>query len=234
MSKRNVLVFDLDGTLINSAPDLALSLQKLLKSEGRREPDLAEVTAMIGDGAAKLVERGYAATGTALPETDLKEKVVKFLDIYDHNLVVDTHLYPHARETLEKLKTQGWRLVICTNKPIAPTQELMNIFELNEIFEKAVGGDSYPIKKPYADHILFLLQEIGVKADQAIMLGDGVNDVLAAQNASIPSILFTHGYGTDAARALHPDAVVDSFLDLESTLKSFEAIVRHYSAIDEI
>ncbi|WP_419901313.1 HAD-IA family hydrolase [Kiloniella sp.] len=220
MAKRNVLVFDLDGTLINSAPDLALSLQKLLKSEGRREPDLAEVTNMIGDGATKLVERGYAATGEPLTQASLKEKVEKFLAIYDENLAVETCLYPHVLETLIKLKAQGWRLVICTNKPYAPTVELIDIFKLDELFEKAVGGDSYSVKKPHAAHILNLLQEINVEADHAIMLGDGVNDVLAAQNAGIPSVLFTHGYGTDAARALNPDAVIDSFLDLENTLSS--------------
>lgn len=220
MSKRNVLVFDLDGTLINSAPDLALSLQILLKSEGRREPDLAEVTTMIGDGATKLVERGYAATGAALTEASLKEKVAKFLDIYNENLAVDTCLYPHTMITLEKLKTEGWRMVVCTNKPYSPTIELMDIFDLHSIFEKAVGGDSYSVKKPHADHLLKLLQEIDVEVDQAIMLGDGVNDVLVAQNAGIPSVLFTHGYGTDAARALKPNAVIDSFLELENTLKT--------------
>ena len=220
MSKRNVLVFDLDGTLIDSAPDIALSLQILLKSEGRREPDLAEVTNMIGDGATKLVERGYAATGVELSQTDLKERVTKFLDIYNQNLAVGTCLYPYVMDTLLKVKSQGWRLVICTNKPFAPTRELMEIFKLGELFEKAVGGDSYLVKKPDADHILYLLDEINAEADQAIMLGDGVNDVLAAKNAGIPSVLFTHGYGTEAARALNPDVIIDSFLELESVLNS--------------
>ena len=221
MSKRNVLVFDLDGTLINSAPDLALSLQILLKSEGRREPDLDEVIAMIGDGATKLVERGYAATGEELSETDLKEKVDKFLEIYGENIAVGTHLYPHTIDVLNRLKAKGWRLAVCTNKPFAPTQELMNIFELNDLFEKAVGGDSYLVKKPEADHLLNLLDEIGANADQAIMIGDGVNDVLVAKNAGIPSLLFTHGYGTEAAKTHKPDIILDSYLELEDALVNF-------------
>ncbi len=221
MSKRNVLVFDLDGTLIDSAPDLALSLQVLLKKEGRREPDLDEVTSMIGDGATKLVERGYAATGDSLSEIDLKEKVALFLEIYADNLAVKTYLYPHTLDSLKRLKDKGWRLVICTNKPFAPTQEIMNIYALNDLFEKAVGGDSYPVKKPDADHILQLLAEIDVNADQAIMVGDGVNDILGAKNAGIPSILFTHGYGTEAALSYNPDVVLAGISELEDALVHF-------------
>jgi phosphoglycolate phosphatase len=220
MTKRNVLVFDLDGTLIESAPDLALSLQILLKSEGRREPDLIEVKSMIGDGATKLVERGYAATGSALSENELKEKVKKFLEIYSENLVVETHLYENCRRVLEDLKAAGWKLLICTNKPYAPTLEIMNRLDLNDLFDKAVGGDSYPVKKPDPDHILKLLDETEASAEQAIMIGDGVNDVLAAKNAGIPSILFTHGYGTEAAKAQKPDITIDTFLELEDAINS--------------
>ncbi|WP_299380772.1 HAD-IA family hydrolase [uncultured Kiloniella sp.] len=218
MTKRNVLVFDLDGTLIESAPDLALSLQILLKSEGRREPDLMEVKSMIGDGATKLVERGYAATGSALSEQELKEKVKKFLEIYSDNLIVETHLYDNCRTVLESLKAQGWKLLICTNKPIAPTIEIMNEFNLHNIFDKAVGGDSYSVKKPDPAHVLNLLNESGVSAAQAIMIGDGVNDVLVAKNAGIPSILFTHGYGTEAAKAQNPDVIIDAFSELEDAI----------------
>ncbi|KLN59252.1 hypothetical protein WH96_18205 [Kiloniella spongiae] len=220
MTKRNVLVFDLDGTLIESAPDLALSLRILLKSEGRREPDLIEVKSMIGDGATKLVERGYAATGSALSDDELQEKVEKFLEIYADNLVVDTHLYENCRAVLKSLQTKGWKLLICTNKPYAPTLEIMNRLDLNGLFDKAVGGDSYPIKKPAPDHILKLLDETGVRPEQAIMIGDGVNDVLAAKSARIPSILFTHGYGTEAAKAQKPDVIIDTFLELEDAINS--------------
>ncbi|WP_421781263.1 HAD family hydrolase [Kiloniella litopenaei] len=220
MTKRNVLVFDLDGTLIESAPDLALSLQILLKSEGRREPDLVEVKSMIGDGATKLVERGYAATGAALSKEEQKEKVKKFLDIYSENLVIETYLYENCRRVLENLKAAGWKLLICTNKPYAPTLEIMNRFDLNGLFDKAVGGDSYTVKKPDPDHILKLLEETGFNPEQAIMIGDGVNDVLAAKNAGIPSILFTHGYGTEAAKAQNPDIIIDGFHQLESAISN--------------
>ncbi|WP_120496106.1 HAD-IA family hydrolase [Kiloniella sp. EL199] len=218
MTKRNVLVFDLDGTLIESAPDLALSLQILLKSEGRQKPNLIEVQSMIGDGATKLVERGYAATGSALSENELKGKVKKFLEIYSENLVVETHLYENCRTVLSNLKVKGWKLLICTNKPYAPTLEIMNKLDLNHLFDKAVGGDSYAIKKPDPDHIVKLLDETGASTEQAIMIGDGVNDVLAAKNAQIPSILFTHGYGTEAAKAQNPDIVIDTFLELEDAI----------------
>ncbi|MCZ4280658.1 phosphoglycolate phosphatase [Kiloniella laminariae] len=207
---------DLDGTLIDSAPDLALTLCLLLRQDGRREPDLAEVKNMIGDGATKLVERGYAATGDKLSEDALTIKVKEFLSIYNDHLAVGTVLYPHVTEQLQALKHKGWRLAICTNKPFAPTRQLLSLFDLEPLFEKAVGGDSYPVKKPDGDHILCLLKEMDADPQQAIMLGDGKNDVLAARNAGIPSILFTQGYGTEAARALGPDYILDSYQELSS------------------
>ncbi|WP_083921843.1 HAD-IA family hydrolase [Kiloniella laminariae] len=214
--QRNILVCDLDGTVIDSAPDLALTLCLLLRRDGRREPELAEVKNMIGDGATKLVERGYAATGAKLSPDALTEKVREFLTIYNDHLAVGTILYPHVIEQLRALKNQGWRLAICTNKPFAPTQKILNLFGLETLFEKAVGGDSYPVKKPDGDHILHLLREMDADPSQAVMLGDGKNDILAARNAGIPSILFTQGYGTEAARALSPDYILNSYTELSS------------------
>lgn len=213
-----LLVCDLDGTLIDSAPDLGLSLNILLQREGRRALSHEEVVSMIGDGATKLVERGFAATGHALSPEELSEMVKAFLAIYGEHLSEGTYLYPHAIETLEALKAEGWRLAICTNKPIDPTRQILENLEIGQLFEGVVGGDSYAVKKPDARHILNLLDELGTRLQDAVMLGDGKNDILAAKNAGLPSVLYTHGYGTEAAKALGPDAIVEDYRHLKDAL----------------
>ncbi len=213
------LICDLDGTLVDSAPDLAASLVELLTQEGRASLSLAEVKAMIGDGVAKLLQRGFSATGSCPDEPDLDHLVARFIEIYNRRLVVETRPYPNAVEVLSALKTEGWRLIVCTNKPEAPSREILEALDLAPLFEALAGGDSYSYRKPDPRHLLTLLEQIGLQPQNAVMFGDGRADVAAARAAGIPCILAEFGYGGEAAKNEGPDLRVPGFEDLPDALR---------------
>lgn len=217
--RRFTLICDLDGTLVDSAPDLAGSLVELLAQERRASLSLAAVKSMIGDGVAKLVERGFSATGACPQGTAFEDLVNRFIEIYNGRLVAETKPYPGTLTVLSGLKAAGWRLIVCTNKPEAPSRRILSALELAPLFEAVAGGDSYGYRKPDPRHLLTLLDQIGGAPESAVMFGDGRADVAAARAAGIPSVLAVFGYGGDAARNEMPDHHVASFRDLPATLR---------------
>lgn len=219
----NTLICDLDGTLVDSAPDLEGALITLLTQEGRRELSLIQVKSMIGDGVAKLVERGFTATGGCPESPNFEMLVARFLEIYNARLVVETRPYPGAFETLTRLKEAGWRLVVCTNKPEAPSREILESLELAPLFEAVAGGDSYSFRKPDPRHLLSLLDSVQISPGTAVMFGDGPADIAAARAAKVPSILATFGYGGTAAKELSPDQDISTFASLPEALERIAA-----------
>lgn len=189
---RPTLVFDLDGTLVDSVPDLAASLNRVMVERGLGVFSAAEVTAMVGDGARVLVRRALKARGLGEDEAVL----AAFLDDYGANAAVATCPYPDVPETLQALRAAGWRLAVCTNKPIAPARDLLAALGMAELFAAVGGGDSYPIRKPDPGHLLATLAEAGGDPARAVMVGDHHNDVAAAMGAAIPAIFALWGYGT--------------------------------------
>jgi len=211
------LVFDLDGTLIDSAPDIANALNKLLADYNLTSLSLAEVRDMIGDGAWNLVRRGFDAKNIPMPD-EIDNLVQRFLDHYGKALAVDTTLFPGVIETLEKLKKAGHKLSVCTNKPHAPTMALLKEFNLDHFMDGVVGGDSLPFKKPDGRHITMFLDDMDSAVKNAIMVGDSQNDVYAARDAGIPVIFMTFGYTRVSAADLKADATRDHFNDIPATL----------------
>lgn len=224
-SQRMTLICDLDGTLVDSAPDLAGTLVTLLAQEGREPLSLAQVKSMIGDGVAKLVERGFTATGVCPQPPAFDALVARFIEIYNTRLVVETKAYPGAVETLSKLKDEGWRLIVCTNKPAAPSNEILQALQLAPLFEAVAGGDSYPFRKPDPRHLLTLLQSVNAAPESAIMFGDGPADVAAARAAGIPSLLASFGYGGTAAEKEGPDHRIADFGGLIGALSALNTTV---------
>ncbi len=215
----STLICDLDGTLVDSAPDLAGALVTLLAREGRRELSLTQVKSMIGDGVAKLVERGFTATGGCPESPAFETLVARFVEIYNARLVVETRPYPGTLETLARLKDAGWKLVVCTNKPEAPSREILKTLDLAPFFEAVAGGDSYPYRKPDPRHLLTLLESVQIPPETAVMFGDGPADIAAARAADIPSLLATFGYGGTAAEDLGPDQRISDFAALPDALR---------------
>ncbi len=213
-----MLLCDLDGTLIDSVPDLADALSDLLAEAGRRKVTQDEVKAMVGDGVAVLVERGFAATGGLPAPKDLGAQIARYIALYESRLTERTRPYPGALNALRALRAGGWRLAICTNKPEHASREIVASLGMGDLIEAVAGGDTFAAKKPHPDHILCLLEAMNTAPSRAAMLGDSQNDVQAARAAGLPVIAVAHGYGTIPAHELGADRVIAHFDELPGAL----------------
>jgi phosphoglycolate phosphatase len=185
-------IFDLDGTLVDSAPDIQSALGRLMASQGRPGFTRAETIAMVGDGIPTLFRRACAARGLA-PDPAL---LAAFTDDYTAHASDETRPFAGAEAVLDALAAAGWRLGLCTNKPAAPTAVLLRGLGLADRFAAVLGGDSLPVRKPDGGHVLGVIAAAGGDPARAAMIGDHHNDVLAAQAAGIPAIFCAWGYGT--------------------------------------
>ena len=188
---RRCAVFDLDGTLVDSAPDIHAALDRLMAR--RRLPGFAraEVVGMIGDGVRVLLERACAARGIALDE----ESFDHFMADYEANAAVLTQPFAGIPELLRGLGDAGWRLAVCTNKPEAAARVLLAGLGLDRHFRALGGGDSFPMRKPDPGHLRATLAAAGAAPEQAVMIGDHANDMLAARGAGVRAIFAGWGYG---------------------------------------
>jgi len=212
------IVFDLDGTLIDSAGDLAAALNRMLAESGRGQVTVAQFKRMIGDGSAKLVERGFAATGAIPDGATLQGKLARFLEIYEAASAVLTRPYQGVPETLGVLRARGLRLGVCTNKPDAATRRVLDDLGLAGQFDAIAGGDTFAVRKPDPGHLKGLLDQLAVPPSAAIMVGDNEHDAAAARSAGLPMILVSYGYARSPVAEIRPDAVIDRFDDLPAAL----------------
>lgn len=222
-SGRNVLLFDLDGTLANTAPDLHATLNQLLDENARSPVALDVVKTIVGDGAAKMIERGYALTGARLDPAEAPALFARFLQIYEANLTRLTKPYPGVVETLEQLVAAGARCAVCTNKLHGLSERLLRGLDLIRFFEVVSGGDSAPMRKPHPGHLLHTLAEMGADPSQAVMIGDSRNDVAAAKGAGIPVVIVAYGYGADEPQSLAADLIIRRFEELPEALARLPA-----------
>lgn len=186
------VVFDLDGTLVNSVPDLTAAANRMLAARNLASLTVPEVTRMVGDGARALVLRAFAARGTQADEA----AVDGFIADYTAHAADATSLFPGAAEALAQLAGSGWRLAICTNKPEAAAQALLAALGVDNLFAAIGGGDSFPVRKPDPAHLRATLERAGSAPNHAVMVGDHRNDVAAAAGAGLPCIFAAWGYGT--------------------------------------
>jgi len=213
-----ILICDLDGTLVDSAPDLTSAVNDLLAEAARPPLSEAAVRRMVGDGVPKLVERALTASG-GLPEAGaLADYVARYLGFYESRLTELTRPYPGAVETLSELKSTGWRLAICSNKPEGPSRHILAALGLDNLFEAVAGGDTFAVKKPDPGHVRGVLDALGAAPDEAVMLGDSLNDVLAARGAGLPVIAIANGYGPVPAQEIGADALIETFAELPGAL----------------
>lgn len=212
------VVFDLDGTLIETAPDLAAALNHVLQEAGLPSVPLADVRHMVGDGAKVLIERGFAADGRTLSAEELEHWFAMFLDYYGAHIADFSHPFDGALEALDDLAAAGLTLGVCTNKPEAMSNRLFAELGIAERFAAVLGGDSLPVRKPDAGHLLGTLERMGVAPERAVMIGDSANDRDAARNAGVPVVLVSFGYTVVPAIELEADAHIDAFSQLISAL----------------
>ena len=184
-------VFDLDGTLVDSAPDIHAALDRLMARRGLPSFARAEVVGMIGDGVRVLLERAFAARGIALDEASFNH----FMADYEANAAVLTRPFDGIPELLSTLGDAGWRLAVCTNKPEAAARVLLSGLGLDRHFSALGGGDSFPMRKPDPGHLRATLAAAGAAPERAVMIGDHANDMLAARGAGVRAIFAGWGYG---------------------------------------
>lgn len=196
-------VFDLDGTLVDSAPDIHAALDRLMAR--RRLPGFAraEVVGMIGDGVRVLLERAHAARGITLDEASFDH----FMADYEANAAVLTQPFAGIPELLGALGDAGWRLAVCTNKPEAAARVLLSGLGLDRHFTALGGGDSFPMRKPDPGHLRATLAAAGAAPEQAVMIGDHANDMLAARGAGVRAIFAGWGYGPQSMAGGAPIAL---------------------------
>jgi len=219
---KELILFDLDGTLIDSVPDLTLAVNEMLSALGRETFPEETVRYWVGNGAQMLVTRallGKREVDTEVDEALFQKALSLFLDFYAKHLAQSTVTYPHVDETLQTLKERGYRLAIITNKPFGFVTPILQGLGLDDLFELLLGGDSLPLKKPDPAPLLHACNTLEVPVERSLMIGDSKNDILAANAAGMQSIGVTYGYNYGENISVHgPDTIVDDFAEILSYL----------------
>ncbi len=215
---KKVIIFDLDGTLIDSAPDLAEAINYMLTTLNRPNFDTDTIHQWVGNGAQILVKRALSGESTIDLSIDnsLFEKALKiFLDFYAKNVCVKTVTYPHVFETLKTLKNRGYRLTIVTNKPFNFVSPILEELKLADFFEYILGGDSLSKKKPDPMPLLHICDKFDVSINQMLMIGDSKNDILSANGCGMQSVGVTYGYNyNESIKIYNPTVVINDFKEI--------------------
>jgi phosphoglycolate phosphatase len=219
-NSKYALIFDLDGTLIDSAPDLKTACNKLLAQYNLPKITLEDTHHFVGNGAQKLVERAFKHAGKEPSPEEIETRTQEFLAFYNGHEADETVLYDGVMEGLVTLRSLGFRMALCTNKPKAPTLSILKTLKLAPLFDVVIGGDEVAIKKPAPEMLLKALDEMDCSPDKTIMIGDSPNDIGAATNAQIKSIAVSYGYRKVSMGDLGGDYQVDKFSQIPDIIQS--------------
>jgi phosphoglycolate phosphatase len=213
-----LVVFDLDGTLVDTAPDLVATLNVIFARE--RLPSVAFESArkMVGGGARVMIERGLAAEGRALPDTEIDRLFREFIDYYAAHIADASRPFPGVEAALDTLAERGLRLAVCTNKLEWLSVRLLDRLGLSSRFAAICGADTFGVSKPDPAVLHATIARAGSDARAAVMVGDSRTDIATARAAGVPVVAVDFGYTETPVAALAPDRVISRFADLPAVV----------------
>ena len=207
--KEKIVAFDLDGTLINSAPDITSALNYVLLKNNLKPVSTNKVKKLIGSGAKALIKDSFLKQKSKI--VNLEELTFEFLTKYKKCFRDKTKLYPNAKNAVKLLHKNGYKLILVSNKPEYYCIQLLKHFGLHNYFISVSGGDTFSYRKPDPKHLYHTIRKTGVKDFKCIFIGDSIYDLKCANNANIPCILMSHGYNKTNVNHLGAYKVIDNF-----------------------
>ncbi len=212
------VVFDLDGTLVDSAPDLGSAVNRMLGKLDLAPIGIEKMRTMVSYGARVMIERGLASHGVKKTEAEVDALLAGFLVDYGKNIAVETRPFPGAVEALQRLTQAGHRLAVCTNKREQLARKLLGALKLEGYFHAVTGRDTLPVHKPDPGHLIGTVILADGDLGRAVMIGDSDVDIVTAQAAGIPSVGVTFGYSAKPIASFKPTVVIDHFDALDGVL----------------
>lgn len=215
------IVFDLDGTLIDTAPDLAEATNHVLATLGLDRINELEIRPFVGHGALAMIEGAVKAHGRKLSERELHDLFEVFIVYYSAHIADYSVPYPHVIATLEGLKARGATLAVCTNKMETQARAVLEAMKLDHYFSALTGRDSLGAYKPDPRHLTGTIALAGGRPETSIMIGDSETDIKTAKAASIPVVAVSFGYSVDPVASFGPDAIIDDYRHLPRAIETF-------------
>jgi phosphoglycolate phosphatase len=212
------ILFDLDGTLVDTAPDLLSALNHVLTDMGLAPVSLSAVAEMIGHGARAMIETGLKTQGAVVSATEMDAAFERFIAFYIANIAVGSRPFEGAVAALETLRAEGAALAVCTNKRQDLSVRLISELGLSGHFDVIFGADRATNRKPHADHVFETLAEAGGDPARALFVGDSRTDERAARNAGLPFVFVTFGYEAETAEAIAADVTISHYAQLVPAL----------------
>ncbi|HXF55752.1 MAG TPA: phosphoglycolate phosphatase [Hyphomicrobiaceae bacterium] len=213
------LVFDLDGTLIDTAPDLGHAANHVLTGEGLPPVPIETMRTWIGHGARTMIKRGLRYHRVERSSAEVDALLVRFLDYYTANIAVESRPYPGLPEVLERARAGGAKLAVCTNKREQPSRLLLSALGLAGHFSAIAGADTFSVRKPDPGHLTGVIAQAGGDPKKSVFVGDSEIDVRTARSAGIPVIGIGFGYSDVPIREFRPDAVIDHYDEFDEALR---------------
>ncbi len=205
------LIFDLDGTLVDTAPDLLHATNHALSLIERAPVTMAQLRTYVGHGAMNLIELGVKATGKPVDKKTLLRLHAAFMEYYADNIAVSSVMFDGLKELLQKSTSRGLKLGVCTNKVERLSLKLLSELGISDLFGSVVGGDTLPVMKPDPAPLNEAVRRLGVDPSRSLMFGDSVTDIRTAQNAGIPVIAVTFGYTDKHVSTFGPTHTIDHY-----------------------
>ncbi len=202
------VIFDIDGTLIDTAPDLLATLNVLFTRRGHRKITLAEIRTVIGGGAKAMIRAGGKLTGNPFSDAEIEEMFQEYLAYYSSHIADHSQLFSGGQNLLEACKAQNITMSVCTNKLEGLTVTLLKALNLSDYFQTIIGSDTLPTMKPDPAGVFKILEKAKCKPDETLFIGDSATDLGAARNAGVPCVLVDYGYTPTPARELGADQII--------------------------